>query len=188
MVEEHPPKDADWPRVQVSAAHSYTQECCVRVKLMLTLTTMTIVSLVLGGYRAITCKLSAPIQHKQLLGRSAQESHQVKYNHQDNGLKSSGSRSGIVLTTSTKVTTQQAHSSECPPMTALRVGRPRGVKASSATSSHGVASSTAHSQTARNINLIVRLVMQVINCLLAVSTLVLQHKPSRAVRLVPHLK
>ena len=86
---------------------------------MLTLTTMTIVSLVLGGYRAITCKLSAPIQHKQLLGRSAQESHQVKYNDHDNGLKSSGSRSGIVLTTSTKVTTQQAHSSDCSPKTAM---------------------------------------------------------------------
>ena len=69
----------------------------------------------------------------------------------------------------------------------MRVGQPGGVKASSATSSHGVASRTDNRQTARNSK-IVRLVMQVINCLLAVPTLVLYHKPSRAARLVPHLK
>ena len=38
IVEEMPPDKAMKSREQVSAAHSYTQECCVRVKLMLTLT------------------------------------------------------------------------------------------------------------------------------------------------------
>ena len=86
---------------------------------MLKLMTMTIMSLVLGCHKAITGKQPAPMQSKQPLERSSQESHQVEYNHQEIGLKSRSIRSGIVLTTSTKVTTQQAHSSDCSPKTAM---------------------------------------------------------------------